>query len=99
MVSLWHLLTLISAVMPLSGAFVAGKVLRYGTGGYVLAIVIGLLVGFGNVLGMMRVHKVLRGMSQSATRFLPAIYGAALVWAFFSEFLGFCLTRFLLVRI
>jgi hypothetical protein len=96
MFSLWHVLTLISAVMPLSGAFVAAKVSRCGTGGYVLATAIGLLLGFGNVLGMVRVQKVLRGMRESAQRFLPAIYGAALVWAFVSDFLSLSLTRVLL---
>ena len=98
MVSLWRLLTLISACMPLPGAILAAMLGKCGPGGYLAAIVIGLIFGIFNRWGMRLVHARLREMSPSGLRFLPVFYCAALLWAYCSAFLSYWSMHTLLSR-
>lgn len=93
--SLWNLLTLISGVMPLPGAVVAAKIGRYGGGASVGAVLVGLLLGTFNILIMRMVHGAMRMRLRSWESYLPGIYAGALLWALFSEFLAYRLTRLL----
>jgi hypothetical protein len=98
MAGLWRVLTLIAACIPLPGAILAAFVGRYGPGAYLAATVFGLIFGIFNRWGMRVIHAKLRRMSPSAERFVSLIYGAALLWAYFSGFLSFFLMRALLSR-
>ena len=55
-VTLWDLLTLISFVVPVAGAFADSKHSHAGLAGYVLAISVGLAIGAGCAVCMRIAH-------------------------------------------
>ena len=91
--TLFHLLLAICFFAPLEGAVVSATLARARFGGYTIAIVAGLVLGFGCAwamfrVGMMVVAKLEFQPEQRKKWYAGAFLFSTLIWKVFSVFLG-----------
>src|SRR4051794_22108723 len=95
MVTLWDLLMLLSATVPLAGGVQAAKSGNAGFAGYLFGALVGVAVGYCNfrILWKVRDMTYLRARNIDnpkhwSIRVLPALYGAAFLWTVFGVVLS-----------
>jgi len=83
-VSLWDLLMLTSGVVPLGVTLGVARAANHGIEAWVLAIIVGLLLGVLNVWMMWRAREFLR-TQLSANWLVGAVYVGAMCWIIFGD--------------
>lgn len=93
MVTLWDLLSVVCAVMPIGSALAVAKHARAGFGGYALTAVVGLSLGACFTWTMRAGAAALaKGIQRQPVtrqeRYFGALYFAAILWRIVADFLG-----------
>jgi uncharacterized YccA/Bax inhibitor family protein len=99
--ALWHLLVLICFGLPIGSSLAAAQHANARPGGYVLAVILGVIVGGCCAWVMWATHKTaVKGIKQQQPSrqawSFPALYLVTLLWIMLAGFLGFWVPSMLL---
>jgi len=93
MTTLWGLLTSLSLAMPVAGAIASARLAHKGLGGYVIAILVGLVLGAGGAwtlrkFGRFAVARLETRPVRAEGLYLGSLYFAAVLWVLLALFAG-----------